>query len=41
LSLLKLGVPWEVIQTLTYEQVELILTIELIHKEKEMAAYKQ
>jgi|19_taG_2_1085344.scaffolds.fasta_scaffold15751_2 hypothetical protein len=41
LSLLKLGLPWDAIQSLSTEQVELILTIELIHKEKEMAAYNK
>jgi hypothetical protein len=38
---LKLGIPWDAIHALSEQQVELILTLEYIQKEKELAAYKK
>ena len=41
LSLLKSGVPWDAVHKLSAEEVELILTIEFLQKEKELAAYNK
>jgi hypothetical protein len=38
---LKLGIPWDAVHALSEEQVELILTIEYLKKEKELAAYNK
>jgi len=38
---LKIGIPWDAIHALSEQQVELILTLEYIQKEKELAAYKK
>lgn len=40
LSLLKLGIPWDAIHSLSSQEVELILSIETIRNEREAAALK-